>query len=109
MARGSDEHSGGNSFFIMLGNAPHLDMGYGAFGKVTKGLDVLHGLESLKVRREGIFVMPEERVTILSSYWYRKHGPVHLSLEKKSALAGLARGWEGTQATRCRKGGRRGC
>ena len=49
--------------------------------RVTKGLDILHKLESLPTKREGIFVMPLERVTITRSYWYRAHGPLHLSVE----------------------------
>lgn len=30
---------------------------YTIFGKVTKGMDVLHKLEALPTKREGIFVM----------------------------------------------------
>ena len=32
--------------------------------QVTRGMDVLHSLEALPTRKEGIFVMPLERVTI---------------------------------------------
>ncbi|MEW5306017.1 MAG: hypothetical protein WDW36_008521 [Sanguina aurantia] len=32
MARGGSRDSGGSSFFIMYGSAPHLDMEYGIFG-----------------------------------------------------------------------------
>jgi cyclophilin family peptidyl-prolyl cis-trans isomerase len=32
MARGSDPNSGGSSFSILLGSAPHLDMQYTIFG-----------------------------------------------------------------------------
>lgn len=32
MARGSDPNSGGSSFSVLLGDAPHLDMQYSIFG-----------------------------------------------------------------------------
>lgn len=40
MARSEDYNSAGSQFFIMLGSAPHLDGGYAAFGKLTKGQDI---------------------------------------------------------------------
>ncbi|CAN0925937.1 Peptidyl-prolyl cis-trans isomerase CYP23 [Linum grandiflorum] len=70
MGRYSDPNSGSSSFSILLGNAPHLDGQYAIFGKVTKGDDTLTKLEQLPTRTEGIFVMPTERITILSSYYY---------------------------------------
>lgn len=54
-------------------------------------MDVLHALEALPTKREGIFVMPLERIAILNSYWYRAHGPLHLSLEG-AAVGGLSGG-----------------
>jgi hypothetical protein len=36
---------------------------YCVFGTVTKGWEVLDKLEQLPTRREGIFVMPQERIT----------------------------------------------
>ena len=38
MARSDDPHSGGSSFSILLGPAPHLDMNYAIFGRVPVGL-----------------------------------------------------------------------
>ncbi|XP_026422169.1 peptidyl-prolyl cis-trans isomerase CYP23-like [Papaver somniferum] len=70
MGRHSDPNSGGSSFSMLLGDAPHLDGEYAIFGKVTKGDETLRKLEELPTRREGIFVMPKERITILSSYYY---------------------------------------
>jgi peptidyl-prolyl cis-trans isomerase B (cyclophilin B) len=40
MARSRDPNSAGSQFFIMVGNAPHLDGQYTAFGKVVKGMEV---------------------------------------------------------------------
>ncbi|KAJ7562713.1 hypothetical protein O6H91_03G081400 [Diphasiastrum complanatum] len=70
MGRYSDPNSASSSFSILLGNAPHLDGQYAIFGKVTKGDETLKKLEDLPTRREGIFVMPVERISILSSYYY---------------------------------------
>lgn len=41
MARAMDPNSAGSQFFIMHKDAPHLDGSYAAFGKITKGLDVV--------------------------------------------------------------------
>ncbi|XP_058777279.1 peptidyl-prolyl cis-trans isomerase CYP23 isoform X1 [Vicia villosa] len=70
MGRHDDPDSGGSSFSMLLGNAPHLDGKYAIFGKVTKGDDTLAKFEQLPTRTEGMFVMPTERITILSSYYY---------------------------------------
>ncbi|XP_022144529.1 peptidyl-prolyl cis-trans isomerase CYP23 [Momordica charantia] len=70
MGRYDDPDSAQSSFSMLLGDAPHLDGKYAIFGKVTKGDDTLKKLEELPTRREGIFVMPNERISILSSYYY---------------------------------------
>jgi len=70
MGRYSDPDSATSSFSILLGSAPHLDEQYAVFGKVTKGDETLTRLEELQTRTEGIFVMPLERITILSTYYY---------------------------------------
>ncbi len=41
MARTSKKDSATSQFFIMVGEAPHLDGNYAAFGKVTEGLDIV--------------------------------------------------------------------
>ena len=41
MARGDDPDSGGSQVYLMLGPAPFLNGQYTAFGKVTKGMDVV--------------------------------------------------------------------
>lgn len=48
MARSQDYNSASSQFFIMYEKASHLDGQYAAFGKVTKGLDVLDKLEKVK-------------------------------------------------------------
>jgi len=68
MARHNDPNSGGSSFSVLLGPAPHLDMQYAIFGEVTKGFETLTALEGVETTREGIFVMPKDRITILSTY-----------------------------------------
>ncbi|RWW36169.1 hypothetical protein BHE74_00058825 [Ensete ventricosum] len=69
-SRYSDPDSASSSFSVLLGDAPHLDGQYAIFGRVTKGDDTLRKLEELPTRREGIFVMPTERITIFSTYYY---------------------------------------
>lgn len=70
MGRYADPNSAASSFSILLGDAPHLDGQYAIFGKVTKGDETLRKLEQLPTHQEGIFVMPTERITILSTYFY---------------------------------------
>ena len=38
--------------------------------EVTKGLEVLSAMEQVETRKEGIFVMPKDRITISSTYTY---------------------------------------
>ncbi|MBR1931593.1 MAG: peptidylprolyl isomerase [Lachnospiraceae bacterium] len=42
MARAMHPDSAGSQFFIMHKDAPHLDGGYAAFGKVIEGMDVVN-------------------------------------------------------------------
>ena len=42
MARSMHPDSAGSQFFIMHKNAPHLDSGYAAFGKVIEGMEVVN-------------------------------------------------------------------
>ncbi|MDR2182828.1 MAG: peptidylprolyl isomerase, partial [Clostridiales bacterium] len=41
MARSGDPNSAGSQFFIMHEDAPHLDGGYAAFGRISEGEDVV--------------------------------------------------------------------
>ena len=40
MARAKNPDSASSQFFIMVGDAPHLDGSYAAFGRVTEGLEI---------------------------------------------------------------------
>lgn len=44
MARSMAPDSAGSQFFIMHKDAPHLDGAYAAFGKVTKGIEVVDAI-----------------------------------------------------------------
>lgn len=48
MARAMDPNSAGSQFFIMHKDAPHLDGQYAAFGKVTKGIEIVDKIASSK-------------------------------------------------------------
>ncbi|WP_415349460.1 peptidylprolyl isomerase [Clostridium perfringens] len=63
MARSQNPDSAGSQFFIVTKEAPHLDGQYAAFGKVTKGLDVVHEIEKVSV---GANDKPVEDVVIES-------------------------------------------
>jgi peptidyl-prolyl cis-trans isomerase B (cyclophilin B) len=47
MARSSHPDSAGSQFFIMHGDAPHLDGQYTAFGRVTSGIEVVDKIAAL--------------------------------------------------------------
>jgi peptidyl-prolyl cis-trans isomerase B (cyclophilin B) len=47
MARSQDYNSASSQFFIMVGDAPHLDGNYAAFGKVIEGYEVADTISKL--------------------------------------------------------------
>lgn len=49
MARATAPDSAGSQFFIMHGDAPHLDGMYAAFGKVIDGMDTVDEIAAVKV------------------------------------------------------------
>ena len=48
MARTNDPNSASSQFFIMHEDAPHLDGHYAAFGKITKGIEVVDEIASVR-------------------------------------------------------------
>ncbi len=48
MARSSHPDSAGSQFFIMVGDAPHLDGQYAGFGCVTEGMDEVQRIAHVK-------------------------------------------------------------
>lgn len=55
MARAMDPNSASSQFFIMHQDAPHLDGEYAAFGKVTKGMEVVDKIASVRTSKGGFF------------------------------------------------------
>ncbi|WP_010235293.1 peptidylprolyl isomerase [Clostridium arbusti] len=48
MARAMSPDSAGSQFFIMVGDSPHLDRQYAAFGKITEGLEIAKKMTEAK-------------------------------------------------------------
>lgn len=48
MARAMDPDSAGSQFFVMVDDAPHLDGGYAAFGKVFEGMETADTIAGAK-------------------------------------------------------------
>ncbi len=63
MARAMDPDSAGSQFFIMHQDAPHLDGQYAAFGKVTKGIEIVDAIASVDTN---YYDMPLNKVVIKS-------------------------------------------
>jgi cyclophilin family peptidyl-prolyl cis-trans isomerase len=63
MARGDDPNSAETSFFLVLGDAPHLDGQYSAFGRIVEGMDVLDAFEKEDLDGE----KPKRRLEIIEA------------------------------------------
>jgi cyclophilin family peptidyl-prolyl cis-trans isomerase len=63
MAHGDDPDSATTSFFLMLGEATHLDGQYSAFGRIVEGIDVLSAFEKEEVDGE----TPKRRLEIVEA------------------------------------------
>lgn len=67
MARGQDYNSASSQFFIVLEDSLFLDGDYAAFGKVTKGMDVIDTVvKKTKIESDGESVDPENQPVITS-------------------------------------------
>ena len=67
MARAMAPNSAGSQFFIMHDDAPHLDGGYAAFGKVTEGMDVVDAIATtVPVQDSNGTVAPDDQPRITS-------------------------------------------
>jgi peptidyl-prolyl cis-trans isomerase B (cyclophilin B) len=60
MARGEEANTANTSFFILVGTGAHLDGKFAAFGRVTKGMDVVDAINKAAVTSE----KPEKPVRI---------------------------------------------
>jgi peptidyl-prolyl cis-trans isomerase B (cyclophilin B) len=49
MARPSEPNSASSHFFILVSDAPHLDGTFAAFGRVTKGMEVVDAINKMPV------------------------------------------------------------
>jgi cyclophilin family peptidyl-prolyl cis-trans isomerase len=63
MARGDDPDSATTSFFLVLGDSPHLDGKYAAFGRIVEGLEVLDAFEKEDVDGE----TPKRRLELIEA------------------------------------------
>lgn len=67
MARSSSKNSASSQFFIMHEDAPHLDGQYAAFGKVTKGIEVVDKIAANTIVEDANgTVLPENQPKIIS-------------------------------------------
>ena len=66
MARGSYYNSASSQFFIVLGNSPHLNGDYAAFGRVIEGMDVVEAFQTVERTHNagGELAQPVEPVVI---------------------------------------------
>jgi len=60
----NDPDSGDTSFYIMLGNAPHLDEKYTIFGEIVAGFDTIDRIVSMPQTEQ---FTPHERIEITSA------------------------------------------
>lgn len=60
LARGDEPNSASSDFFILVANAPYLDGKFAAFGRVTKGMEIVDAINKATVVEE----KPEKPVRI---------------------------------------------
>ena len=52
MARSDEPNSASSSFFILVGGGSHLDGSFAAFGRVTRGMEVVDAISKMPVENE---------------------------------------------------------
>lgn len=52
MARAMEPNSASSQFFIMHGNAPHLDGNYASFGRIVEGMDAVDEIACVETDRQ---------------------------------------------------------
>jgi peptidyl-prolyl cis-trans isomerase B (cyclophilin B) len=52
MARSDKPNTATSSFFILVGDGPHLDGTFAAFGRVTRGMDVADAINAAPAEEE---------------------------------------------------------
>ena len=60
MARGDEPNTATTNFFILVDKAPHLDNKFAAFGRVTKGMEVVDAINKAPTKEE----KPEKPVRV---------------------------------------------
>lgn len=60
-------------------------------------MSALRSMEGVETRKEGIFVMPKDRITILATYWYRASQP-NATLSLVGGLGGSSGSRSGSAA-----------
>ena len=64
MARTGAPDSAGSQFFIMQGEADHLDGEYAGFGKVIEGMEVVDKIADTPLNKKGLPTVPQKIKTI---------------------------------------------
>jgi peptidylprolyl isomerase len=64
MARSASPSSADSQFFIMLGDAPHLDNKYSVWGKVTSGMEFVDMIKKGNPSRNGSVTDPDKIITV---------------------------------------------
>jgi len=59
MANRGSRNSGGTQFFIVLGDAPHLDGKHTVFGRVIEGMEVVDAITKLEIDKFGRYGPPD--------------------------------------------------
>ena len=74
MARAMDPDSAGSQFFIMHKDAPHLDGGYAAFGKVTEGMEAVDRIAETRVNFQDRPLEPQVMKKVTVETFGEKYG-----------------------------------